>query len=97
MTYVDAQDINYNDIQMLPERGRVKPLKLMKLLWCLETYPDVKLAMAFARVGNIRSYLPYWIGREQYNQIQADIKERKKAIWAENLLGMLRGFYAAVR
>lgn len=81
--------MDYSKIEILDEqRGTLYSFeaisKLEKLLFSLSLYPDWRMASKFASIGNRASFLPYWIGREQYDLLVENVKERRKVIKDSN-------------
>lgn len=77
--------MDYSKIEILDEqRGTLYSFeaisKLERLLFSLSLYPDWRMATKFAGIGNKGSFLPYWIGGEQYNLLLENINERRKVI-----------------
>lgn len=66
---------------------------LDKILFSLAMYPDMQLAEAFARVGNIRNYLPYHLGEETYAGIRVDIVKRRKVLREQPLVTIMQNLY----
>jgi len=67
--------------------------KIKKFLFALWLYPDFPFAADFAGVGNLRTFLTYWLGKNVYETLRKSVVKRRKVIGNIRMYELMRDLF----